>query len=180
MKMDKVWVENPFMKIAGFEALLLGVVAVTCCSLFSVYSGVHMNGFIHIMLSSDAPYWFYFLEQLGHGTLLMSFLYFIGLINTSSRIRFLDVAGTSLLARIPLLVPPLIDALPLSYSFMSSLLYATIIQFSFMVASILSVYYLWKAYQISCNPIKGWKSTLSFLIALILAEVLMKTLYLIV
>ena len=185
------WLFNPFRFIAGFKALLLGLVIILLSAFVGSLSNTHFDGVLDIHSGLEAPLWFFFAEVLIDWIYVVVPLFFFGLIVSRSAFRIIDVLGTQALARWPYLIAAIV-MLPdanqrvLTY-LMSKLTQAAstsavssidVLVFVFaMIVIILMVIWTvaltYQAYTVSCN-IRGASAIITFVVSLIGAEVLSK------
>ncbi|UAY55269.1 hypothetical protein [Arachidicoccus terrestris] len=168
---------NPFQKIAGTRALNMGIVITFLTLLISFYSHSVFNGVIdfHVFpFSTIWPYAFYYVIAW-----LCLVIYFglAGLIFTKTRFRWIDIAGTTLLSRFPLLLIA-IAAFAIPYIDTAALSNLSKIHFTagFYIASTFSLLCIiwtialyYNSYRI-CLNIKGQKAIWSFIAVMIMAE----------
>jgi len=192
------WLFNPFRFIAGFKALLLGLIIIALTSLLGSLSNTHFDGTldVHTGLQTaytgmQLPLWLFLAEGLINWLSLALPLYFFGLILSRSSLRFIDVLGTQALARWPYLLTALVmmppsnkritryfmslamqgpAADPLNYLDMTVFIFAMLVTILMVVWMVVLMY---RAYSLCCN-IKGAKAVITFIISLIGAEVLSK------
>ncbi|MHC4068098.1 MAG: hypothetical protein ACYS18_02050 [Planctomycetota bacterium] len=192
------WLFNPFRFIAGFKALLLGLIIIALTSLLASLSDTHFDGTLDVHVGLQAavmgmqlPLWLFLTEGLINWLSLALPLYFFGLILSRSSVRFIDVLGTQALARWPYLITALVMMPPSNKTVIQYLMslamqgpasdqlsYLDMTVFIFaMLATILMVVWMvtlmYRAYSICCN-IKGAKAVITFIISLIGAEALSK------
>lgn len=185
------WLFNPFRFIAGFQALLLGLVIILLSSFIGSFSNTHFDGVLDVHTGRGAPMWFFLAEGLIDWICMAIPLFFFGLIVSRSAFRMIDVLGTQVLARGPYLIVALV-MLPdanrrvLEY-IMSKLIKTTpaaainpadVLIFGFAMIAVLlmtiwMVALMYRAYAVSCN-IKGARAVVTFIVSLIMAEVLSK------
>lgn len=101
--MEKKWnlILNPFVKIAGWPALLWGVAGLVASVFISYYSGYHWHGLLQFGPAADHSILRYTIE---HGVvwLVPSLIFYIcGLVFSKSKIRVIDVFGTMAFAQLP-------------------------------------------------------------------------------
>ena len=97
------WLVNPFTHIAGAKALCIGL----CIQLITVFlgnmSGIHFDGAINLHIGGKIAFWEdLLLWGISVGSLILV-LYAGGLIMTK-KFRLIDMIGTILMARTPLLI----------------------------------------------------------------------------
>jgi hypothetical protein len=164
---------NPFGQIAGLASLIIGLIGLFIVTYLAYITGTHFNGLLNIDFAKDSAYWVFITESLSSWIFTTFFMYISGLILSKSKLRFIDILGTILMSRIPLVFAPLIRIIPLFQSFVirSWQMYFII---GFYLASVVwTVILLFNAYKISCN-LKSGKLIVSFIISLILSEICTK------
>jgi len=197
---------NPFERVAGLPALLMGLAVIVVTASIASFENIRLDGVLDLHIQSSlnsSSNSSTFLNCFGEGIInwlsLAVFLYLAGLIFSKSKIRIVDVFGTQALARFPYVFavlvtgflfsdkmilyiehtllkkgePVVIDALGIAQFIVTNII---------MIATLIwMILLMYKAYSVSCN-LKGTKSVVSFIVALLLAEVCSKILnhYLIV
>ncbi len=186
---------NPFRTIAGFKALLLGMGFITTTSIIASVGGVHFDGVLDVHIHKPGPMGLFLIENLINWLCMVLFLFFSALIVSRSQWRFIDILGTQALSRWPTLITALV-MLPdanrrfgeylmskLSQSGTTTTVNSTDAVIFFIAAIIAVLMIIWmvalmyKAYAVSCN-VKGAKAIVTFIISLIMAEVVSKVLIL--
>ena len=94
---------RPFERIAGGRALLFGLAGIVLSILSSVATGFKLNGLLQYRLSVDVAWWSLAAEHLVVWLIPALLFWGGGLILSKSRIRLLDVLGTTAFAQLPLL-----------------------------------------------------------------------------
>lgn len=173
---------NPFKRIAGWQAFGLGLVFVALMGFLGAKSGVVFDGVIDMHLKDV--------------TLLQSFV-FLGIdivclvvvmwitgLLVSKNFRFIDILGTMTLAKAPFVILAIagffVDAPELSDIYKdpnvifrsASFVILMVLSLPVMIWSITLMY---NAFKISCD-LKGSKLTSSFIIALLISEIISKVL----
>lgn len=171
----RTWIFNPFVYIAGFKALILGLVAMLITAPIAFYGRVHFDGAIDLHVGAKTAYWLYLAEPLLAWIIVAITFYLTGIILSKSKIRFIDFIGTTALARVAMLPGAIISLLPpiqhLSPENMTpAMVLASIL---LLVPMIWLIALLYNAFIISAN-IKGGKAIIGFITALVLAEVISK------
>lgn len=142
---------RPFDYLAGSRALSFGIASLFIISVIAYYSGTHMVGLIRIQFSADSPWLFYFYEQALIVLVLAILFYCAGLLFSKSRIRPVDVLGTVLLSRVPVLLVPLFRLIP----FFDGITYQSNTHVGLLITyygSVMwSAYLLFHAFEVSCN-----------------------------
>ena len=169
--MSSEWLYNPYTKIAGYEALLLGVVMHFLVVWLSYFTGTHIIGYSGLTLAADAPFWVFHAEMVIHAVVTILAIGVAGLILARSRFRWLDIIGTVFLSRAPLILTPLARLLPPLKSFYGTSPVVYLITFIFIISVIWSIALLYHAFKDSCNP-KSRFTIIGFIGTIILSEVL--------
>lgn len=166
---------NPFTRIAGFKSFVIGLIGLLLISYLSYISGTHLNGLTDINFAKDTDFIYFISEHLLSWISVSIFFYISGLILSGTRIRIIDILGTSAMARIPLIIPPLVRLLPFfkSFVFQSWEMYTIVGVHIFSL--IWTITLLYNGFKISCN-LKSEKLIIGFSISLILSEILTKLL----
>ena len=168
---------NPFTKIAGSKALLIGLGFIIATTIIGYYSNVHFDGALDAHSGKPSSLSIHALQHLiAWGSVVLIFS-LAGLILSRSKFRFIDIAGTIALARAPMLLvallgfaPALQNAKPGEIS--NSVLIITLVMIFPIIWMITLMY---NAFTTSINA-KGTKAIIGFIVGLILAEVLSKVL----
>ena len=156
---------NPFIRIAGMQALVWGILGLVISTLLSWASGYHYHGLLHFGPAPNPAWWCYLAEHLLVWLVPATLFYLGGLIFSHSKIRIIDVFGTVLFAQLPMLVMNLINFLPpmqvlsqidptmspaeiLSMPYFHLAIVLSLIGFPFLVFSII---WMVQALKVSCN-----------------------------
>jgi hypothetical protein len=182
---------NPFRFVAGFQALLMGMVIILISGFVGSFSGTHFDGVLDVHTGAKALIWFFPAEGVINWIYMVIPLFFFGLIMSRSSFRIIDVLGTQALARWPYFVVAIVmlpDANRRVIDCIMSKLTQTapaaainyIDMFVFGLAMILTIFMviwmvalMYRAYAVSCN-VKGAVAVVTFIVGLIVAEVLSK------
>ena len=185
------WLFNPFRFIAGFKALLLGLVIILVSAFVGSLSTTHFDGVLDVHTGAEAPLWFLLVEGVIDWACMVVPLCFFGLIASRSSFRIIDVLGTQALARWPYLITALVlfpdanrkvlvylmsqltqntPAAKIDYIDMSIFAVAMIVT---ILMAVWMVALMYRAYCISCN-LKGAKAIITFIVSVVGAEVLSK------
>ena len=182
---------NPFIYIAGAQALGLGLVAILLAGLLGYVSHTHFDGVLDIHTGAARPLWVFLSEGMIDWLCLSLALLMFGKLISRTPFRAIDVLGTQALARWPTVFLSLIT-LPKAFQRFGSYLVEQItrqggkiefntadaIIFLAVVAAMIPllcwmVALMYKSYSVSCN-VKGGKAVGTFIGGIILAEVLSK------
>jgi hypothetical protein len=165
---------NPFYQVAGFKSLVIGSLVFLIVTSVAFKTGTHFNGLLNFDLAKDSGYLVFAAEHAINWLFTSLFMYISGLILSKSRIRLIDIAGTVLLARIPLIIMPLIRLLPVFQSFFAQSWQIYLLMGIYLFSLIWSLALLFNAFKISCN-LKGERLIISFILSMILSEICTKT-----
>ncbi len=185
------WLFNPYTFIAGFRALLIGLVIILLSAFIGSLGRTHFDGVIDVHTGMPAPLWYFFAESLLAWVSVTIPLFFFGLIISHCPFRIVDVLGTQALARTPYLITSVVmlpeanrrfgeymvsrftqsAATPaVSYTDTAIFAFAIIIAITMTVWTVALMY---RAYAVSCN-VKGVPAIVTFIVSLAGAEVLCK------
>ena len=165
------YIYNPFVRIAGYEALLIGLLTFLATCFFAFKTGTHFIGLSEVSFAKDAPFWFFFIENLIAWLSLSVFVFIIGLFLSKSRIRFCDVLGTLLLARVPLIIVPCLRLTPAFQSFIVGSWQLQLTNIIYYLSMIWTLVLVFNAIKVSCN-LKEKKLIIVFIVSVLLAEVI--------
>lgn len=167
MKSEKIdRLVNPFMRIAGSQALMWGGLGMILSTLLSWMAGYHYHGLLHFGPAPNPAWWCYLAEHLIVWIIPATLFYLGGILLSRSKIRMIDVYGTVLFAQLPLLVMNLIYLLPPMQAFTQMdpatmtpaemmanpgfhiAMFLSLIGFPFIVFSLI---WMFQALKVSCN-----------------------------
>ena len=167
---------NPFRYIAGAKSLIFGLIFIAT-SILLLYSGGYIqDSYIHIGMAA-APLWKVAAMQILWWVLPAGILYLCGLMLSKSKIRVIDILGTTAFAQIilllmiaPMLLPVVMNnSMELIAALQSGVTPQTaslmpIIIYSIWSLICLVVFYIWNynAFAVSCN-VGGWKAIVAFI-----------------
>jgi len=174
----KKWLFNPFVYIAGSRALFIGWAVMLVTAFISYYSKAHFDGVIDMHTGRITPMHVYFLEQLIDWGCVVLIFYPAGLIFSTSKVRFIDVAGTMALARWVMIICAIIsfgihapaDTHNVDEIIKSITATSILLGLLILVCAIWMIALMYNAFSISCN-MKGGKAAGVFIVALIIAEI---------
>lgn len=169
------WLFNPFIYVAGSQALIFGWVIMLATTGVAYLSYSHFDGALDMHLGAAARWSVYAWEQLIAWGSLVLFFYPVGLFLSESRIRFIDVAGTIALARALMLFASFAGFLPGLQNVSPTNISASFLVVALLIlaCAIWMIALLYNAFALCCN-LKGSKATLGFIGALVLAELFSK------
>ena len=185
MKNKVKLIVNPFIRIAGGQALIWGFLGLIVSTLLCWISGHHYHGLLHFGPAPNPAWWCYLAEHLIVWLIPALLFYLGGLFLSHSRIRVIDVLGTVLFAQLPLLGMNLISLLPamrmmsqmnmnmspeemLAQPYFILAMILTLLGLPFLI---LTLIWMFNALKVSCN-LKQWKLWTVALIGIIGGDVL--------
>ena len=189
MKNKVKLIVNPFIRIAGGQALIWGFLGLIVSTLLCWISGYHYHGLLHFGPAPNPAWWCYLAEHLIVRLIPALLFYLGGLFLSHSRIRVIDVLGTVLFAQLPLLGMNLISLLPamrmmsqmnmnmspeemLAQPYFILAMILTLLGLPFLI---LTLIWMFNALKVSCN-LKQWKLWTVALIGIIGGDVLCRLL----
>jgi hypothetical protein len=172
---------NPFERIAGWTALLWGSGGIVLATILSYYTQFHCHGLLHYGLAPNNTFLCFVVEHLVIWIAPAVLFYVGGLIFSTSKIRAVDVFGTTAFASLPLIFMILFFMLP-PLQKMNELLSQTnlpllqlVKQFDFLAGILLAtfglIFVIWMliwffhALRVSCN-LKAYKLVTVFCIGI--------------
>jgi hypothetical protein len=182
---------NPFLYVAGGEALGIGLAAILLAGLVGAMGNTHFDGVLDTHTGAHAPLWFFLAEGIIDWLCLAAVLLVLGLVVSKTAFRALDVLGTQALARWPsLLLAPLMlpgaigrfgaqllglirhpEASP-AINIPDAIVFCVVVLATIPITCWM-VYLMYKAYSVSCN-VKGGRGIGTFIGGLFAGEVLSK------
>lgn len=185
MKNKVKLIVNPFIRIAGGQALIWGFLGLIVSTLLCWISGYHYHGLLHFGPAPNPAWWCYLAEHLIVWLIPALLFYLGGLFLSHSRIRVIDVLGTVLFAQLPLLGMNLISLLPamrmmsqmnmnmspeemLAQPYFILAMILTLLGLPFLI---LTLIWMFNALKVSCN-LKQWTLWTVALIGIIGGDVL--------
>ena len=167
---------NPFRYIAGAKALIFGLVFIVASTLLLYSGGFIQDSYIHIGMA-EASLWYVGAMQIVWWLLPALLLYLCGLLLSKSKIRIIDILGTTAFAQLilllmiaPMLLPVVMNNMLESVASLQTGAVPDMAEFTPMIIySIWSliclvVFYIWNynAFAVSCN-VGGWKAIVAFI-----------------
>ena len=167
---------NPFRYIAGAKALIMGLMFIAASALM-LYSGNYIQDrYIHIGMA-EAPLWYVLAMQIVWWLLPALLLYLCGVLLSKSKIRIIDILGTTAFAQLimllliaPMLLPAVMsNSVELTTSLQTGVVpdmaeLTPLMIYSFWSLFCLILFYIWNynAFSVSCN-VSGWKAIATFI-----------------
>jgi len=168
---------NPFNKIAGAKALIFGAIISIFTLTVSLYSHSAFDGVLDFHKAPYITIWPYLSFYLISWLCLVFYFGLAGILLTRTKFRWLDLLGTTLFSRSPLLIAALLCfAIPFIDQQQIKDISKIHFSVSFFIASGLSLLCIiwtialyYNCYRV-CLNIKGTKAIWSFILVMILAE----------
>lgn len=189
------WLFSPFKFIAGGKALVLGLIFMMLLASLASLSGIYFDGAIDIHTGSpDSPFALHAYFQLCNWLVMTTVFYIAARIVTKSSIRLIDIAGTIALSQAPLIIAVLWGFAPIAHIELSNIdpyainlgelidmlkeniLEIALTSIVLLIPAIWTIILKYNAYSISAN-LKGNKGVASFVIALLISELITKILH---
>ena len=164
------WLINPFERIAGWRALVIGLCFMSLIALLGKVNHLFFGRILYITLYPHTFYEAFYAQIITWGVLFIV-MWFTGKMFSKSKVRVIDVAGTMALSRVPLLLIALFGFLPFFPKDVSDLPRLIIFGLMCVIPLIWMVALMYNAYSVSCN-LKGLRGILSFIGALFVADLL--------
>lgn len=189
----KTWLFNPFERVAGWAALIAGLAILFLTALTAYYGNIHLDGVLDLHVTEGLTLTTCLLEGLINWLSLSAFIYLAGLIFSRSVFRLVDVLGTQALARVPFFFSCLVSLLCFNADILHYFEHAFLgrgeavtitagdmalfagMLLTTLAMTVWAVMLMYRAYSVSCN-VKGTKAVLSFIGALLFAEIFSKLL----
>lgn len=196
MKLSQI-LFHPFLRLAGSPALLLGLAAITLTGLIGAGQGLHFDGVLDTHTGKSGPWWLFVSEGLINWISLAVLLLLAGRIISKTAFRSIDLLGTQALARWPTVLTALACLAPGFHRFSKALAKSIIglkpgqvpqlppagpdavvfglVTLFMLACTVWMVALMWRSFSHCCN-VRGGKAVGTFVISLLLAEVLSKVL----
>ena len=177
------YIYNPFEKIAGWQALIYGLIIACLSGWIGKQAGLMFDGAIDAHFGNEVSYYQAFMMLFIDIACVGAVMYLAGLLVTRN-FRFIDLLGTMTLARAPYLVlslsglfvtiPETAELLANPYQVFTNpgFLVFIILTFPVLVWVIALMYNAWKV----STGAKGSKMIITFIAGLFVAEVISKIL----
>jgi hypothetical protein len=180
---------SPALKIAGGRALVWGLGGLAVSVAAATVSGTHANGILNYGPGENNVWWLFALEYAMIWLIPSAVFYCLGSALSPSRIRAIDVAGTTAFALLPIAVTTLVQLLPGIREIIASLaepvvdvarlmevatrplfwLYTVVLMAMFA----LMLVWLFNAVRVSCN-LRGGRLWATFLGGLVGGDIICK------
>ncbi|MBE9566177.1 MAG: hypothetical protein IMF16_05475 [Proteobacteria bacterium] len=185
------WLFDPFTYLAGGSALALGLAAILLASFVGSLTSTHFDGVLDIHTGRAAPLGTFLAEGLVDWLSISIVLLILGRIVSKTSFRSIDMLGTQAMARWPTLIAAIATLAPPYQRYVAQLswkllgvgeqvpLHSTDPVFFGVIAIVSILVMIWmvmlmyRAYTVCCN-ISGARAPVTFIIGLIVSEVVSK------
>ena len=93
------WLFNPFIRIAGGQALAIGLTVIVVSGLVASVAGVHFDGVLDFHPGYRVAYWVPIVEGLVNWAVIAGLLVLVSILVGRRTVRPIDIAGTQAMAR---------------------------------------------------------------------------------
>jgi len=171
MKSKSFWgfLINPFTRIAGWPALLIGLAVMALTAVAGKITGVAFVGALNVNPWIESGFGAHFAMQAVYLLLLFLTMWLAGVCFSKSRLRAIDVAGTMALSLAPMLLFTVICFLPVVPASLYDMPRMIIFLLICIPIIIWMIALMYNAYTVSCH-LKGARAVVSFIGALLVAE----------
>ena len=185
------WLVNPFMYVAGVQALVIGLAGILLSSFVGSFSNSHFDGTLDFHTGAAASLRVSLLEGLVDWVSLALVLAVVGKAVSRTAFRLVDLFGTQALARWPTVLAAAAALLPgyqrvaltIAQQLMSpgvaphyaaaDMAAFVLVVLVMVVAMVWMVTLMYRSYSLCCN-IRGVKGAWTFVIGLLAAEAVSK------
>ncbi len=185
------WLFNPFAYIAGWQALLVGLILILVTGYIGSLSNTHFDGVLDTHTGRSAPLWFFLTTGILNWLCMGVVLWIFGKVASKGSLRTIDLFGTQALARWPSILTALACMAPAYTRFIHTLSALSrtqtlpetskpmdVVVFSLVISAMLlalcwMVRLMYMSYKVSCGLTKK-RAITTFIVGLIIAEVLSK------
>ena len=167
------WLINPFERIAGWQALFIGLIAMALTVVIGKVNHIAFDGVLIVNPWATYNFLLFFAMQFVHFFVLFLTMWLAGVCFSKTKVRIIDIAGTMALARVPLLLMAIIYFLPITPVSPYDIPRVVVLYFAFISFIAWMIVLMYNAYSVSCH-LKGVKSVVSFVGALLVAEIVYK------
>ncbi len=182
------WLFNPFIRVAGGQALAVGLTVIVTSGLAAAAGGLHFDGLLDAHVGAiRLRLWVPVAEGLLNWLVITTLLGLASLLFAPPTVRLVDIAGTQALARWPLLVPALVCALPWVRRAVAASAgdgegtalpaWGIVAACSMVIGGVWMIWLMWKAFAVVFN-MRGGPAFAVFAAAVVIGEVVTKLLVL--
>ena len=182
------WLFNPFIRVAGGQALTVGIGVILVTAVVASVSRVRLDGLLDLHTVQNVSLMFSIVEGLANWLVISVLLTAAALAFASSTVRLIDIAGTQALARAPQLLAVLVCALPWVRNALDALAESVLSgqppegvgvaylgSAAIALSTIWMVALMWKGFSVATN-MKGGRAVALFVVGVLVGEVITKIL----
>jgi hypothetical protein len=186
---------RPFLYIAGGKSLCLGVIVLLVMTFLGYWSFTVFDGVLdahYLRLDKPIPLLHHVYCVFGSWAVSVLVFYIMALLVSKVKTRFIDIAGTLAIAKIPCILEAIVGFIPavhLSFGqnvetitvqdtlamLQNNIVWILFLSVICLITLVWTIFLMYNAYSVSAN-IKGTKGILSFIGALLISEILSKVL----
>ena len=163
---------NPFERIAGWQALTIGIAVMALTAVVGKINHVAFDGALDSHPGTFSLSISFIMQVVAFISIFLS-MWLAGVLFSKAKLRAIDIAGTMALARAPMLLFAVVCFLPIAPASLydiPNLIISNIINIPLLIWMVALMY---NAYSVSCH-LKGSRAVISFIGAVIVAEILSK------
>ena len=164
---------NPFERIAGWHALFVGFAAMALTAVIGKINNVAFDGVLDIHVGTMFSFVTSFAMQAINFLSMFLTMWLAALCFSKTKLRAIDVAGTMSLARVPMLLPAIVCFLPVAPENLFDIPRVIIFSLVCIPFIVWMIALMYNAYTVSCH-LKGVRAVVSFIGALLVAEIVSK------
>ena len=171
------WLINPFERIAGWQALLIGLVAMALTAVVGKINNVTFAGPLYVsVITTKVGFSAYFIAQAVNFLVLFFTMWLAGVLFSKTKPRVINIAGTLALSFSPMLLLTILCFLPITPASLYDIPHLIV----FLIISVPFIIWIavlmYNAYSVSCN-LKGTRAILSFVGALAIAQIALQIIF---
>jgi hypothetical protein len=164
---------NPFERIAGWQALVIGVAVMALTAVVGQINHVAFDGALDVHVGATFSLSASFAMQAIDFLALFLTMWLAGVCFSKTKPRAIDIAGTMALARVPMLLLAIVCFLPIAPANLSDIPRIIVFMIVYLFFAIWMIALMYNAYSVSCH-LKGTRAVISFIGALLVAEIVSK------
>lgn len=177
---------TPFVKTAGLQALLWGAAGLAVSIVLARASGWHAHGLLHFGPATRNELWISAVEYLVIWLVPAMLFYGFGTALSNSRIRAIDVFGTTAFSLLPLTVMNLIQLMPAANRFYAAIegqkvdlarlteaaVQPMFILYALVMVAVLALMIVWlaNAVKVSCN-LSGGRFRITLIAGILIGDI---------
>ena len=164
---------NPFERIAGWQALFIGIAAMALTAVIGKINLIAFDGVLDVHGGTTFTFSTSFAMQAINLLILFLTMWLAGIFFSKTKPRAIDIAGTMALSFSPMLLLVIICFLPVVPASLYDIPRVIIFGIICVSFTIWMIALMYNAYTVSCH-LKGSRAVVSFIGALLVAEIVSK------